>query len=58
MWKTACMALVRSIMEYGAIIWNPCTKQEITKLQSIQRRGARFITKDYKSREYGTMNVK
>jgi hypothetical protein len=37
-------------MEYGSIIWDPYTKHEITKLESIQRRGARFITKDYKSR--------
>ena len=35
--------------------WDPYTKQEITKLESIQRRGARFITKDYKSRKDGTM---
>jgi hypothetical protein len=38
-------------MEYGSITWDPYTKQEIAKLESIQRRGARFITKDYKSRE-------
>ena len=49
--RTAYIALVRSIMEYGSIIWDPYTKQEITKLESIQRREARFITKDYKSRE-------
>jgi hypothetical protein len=42
-------------MEYGSIIWDPYTKQEITQLESIQRRGARFITKDYKSREEGCM---
>ena len=41
-------------MEYGSVIWDPYTKQEI-KLESIQRRGARFITKDYKSREEGCM---
>jgi hypothetical protein len=41
--RTAYIALVRSIMEYGSIIWDPYTKQEITKLGSIQRRGARFI---------------
>jgi hypothetical protein len=45
-------------MEYGSVIWDPYTKQEITKLESIQRRGARFITKDYKRktrkvREFG-----
>ena len=53
--RTAKIALVRSIMEYGSIIWDPYTKQEITKLESIQRRGAMFITKDFKSREEGCM---
>jgi hypothetical protein len=53
--RTAYIALVRSIMEYGSIIWDPYTKQEITKLESIQRRGAMFITKDFKSREEGCM---
>ena len=38
--RTAYIALVRSIMEYGSIIWEPYTKQEITKLESIQSRGA------------------
>ena len=42
-------------MEYGSVIWDPYTKQEITKLESIQRRGTRFIIKDYKSREEGCM---
>jgi hypothetical protein len=42
-------------MEYGSIIWDPCAKQEITKLENIKRRGARFIAKDYKSREEGCM---
>ena len=49
--RTTYIALVRSIMEYGSVIWDPYTKQVITKLKSIQRRGTRFITKDYKSRE-------
>ena len=52
--RTAYIALVRSIMEYGSVIWDPYTKQEI-KLESIQRSEARFITKDYKSREEGCM---
>jgi hypothetical protein len=47
-------ALVRSTMEYGSIIWDPYTHQEITKLESIQGE-ARFIAKDYKSREEGCM---
>jgi hypothetical protein len=42
-------------MEYGSVIWDPYTKQEKTKMESIQRRGTRIITKDYKSREEGCM---
>jgi hypothetical protein len=45
-------------MEYGSIIWDTYTKQEIIKLESIQRRGARYITKDsthMKGREEGCM---
>jgi hypothetical protein len=52
--RTACIAFVRSIMEYGSVIWDTYTKQEI-KLESIQRSEARFITKDCKSREEGCM---
>jgi hypothetical protein len=42
-------------MEYRAIIWDPYNKNDINKLENLQRRGARFITKDYKSREEGSM---
>jgi hypothetical protein len=42
-------------MEYSAIIWDPYNKNDINKLENLQQRGARFITKDYKSREEGSM---
>ena len=43
-------------MEYGTIIWDPYNKNDINKLENLQRpRGAHFITKDYKSREEGSM---
>jgi hypothetical protein len=42
-------------MEYGAIIWDPYNKNYINKLENLQRGGARFITKDYKSQEEGSM---
>ena len=42
-------------MEYGAIIWDRYNKSDINKLENLQRRGARFITKDYKSREEGNI---
>jgi hypothetical protein len=38
------MALIRSIMEYGAIIWDPYNKNDINKLENLQRRGGSTTT--------------
>jgi hypothetical protein len=48
--KTTYDTLLRSIMEYGATIWNPYLKGDIDKLERIQNRAIRFVKKDYKSR--------
>jgi hypothetical protein len=48
--KTAYIALVRSVLEYGSVVWDPHLTRDIDKLEQIQRNGARFITGDYKSR--------
>ena len=53
--KNAYISLVRSTLEYGAIIWDPYTKMDIDRLERVQRRGARFITHDYKSRTPGSI---
>jgi hypothetical protein len=45
--------MVRSTLEYGCLIWDPYTNKNIDKLESIQKRAARFINHDYKSRESG-----
>jgi hypothetical protein len=45
--------MVRSTLEYGCLIWDPYTNKDIDKLESIQKRAARFIKQDYKSRESG-----
>ena len=50
---TAYTSLVRSLLEYGAIIWDPYTQKENDKLEKIQRQAARFITRDYRSRDPG-----
>ena len=42
-------------MEYGAIVRVPYTTVDTNKLERIQRRAARFITGDYKSREEGSV---
>jgi hypothetical protein len=51
--KTAYITLVRSIMDYGGIIWNPYLKTDVDRLERIQHQVARFITGDYKTREPG-----
>ena len=51
--KTAYVALVRSTLEYGAVVWDPHLEKDITKIEKIQRKAARFIKSDYKSRNPG-----
>lgn len=51
--KNAYLALVRSKLEYGCTIWDPFTKSETEKIEKIQRKAARFITNDYRSRSAG-----
>jgi hypothetical protein len=45
---------VRPILEYGTIIWSPCFKQDIRKLESVQKRFTKrlngFNNIDYASR--------
>ena len=53
--KTTYVTLVRSIMEYGATIWNPYLKGDIDKLERIQNRAIRFVKKDNKSKETGAI---
>ena len=46
--KEACYKMmVRSILEYAAIIWSPFTQSAINKLESAQRKAARFVCNNY-----------
>jgi hypothetical protein len=45
--------MIRSTLECGCLIWDPYTNKNIDKLESIQKRTARFIKHEYKSRESG-----
>ena len=48
--KALCYTtLVRPIMEYGSIIWDPHTANNIGKLEMVQRRSARFVMGDYRT---------
>jgi hypothetical protein len=48
--KAQCYTtLVRPIMEYACIIWDPVTQTNIRELEMMQRRAARFVTGDYRT---------
>ena len=51
--KLANIALVRSILEYGAVEWDPYQSRDIIAVEKVQRQAARFIKNDYKSRFEG-----
>ena len=51
--KTAYISLVSSILDYGSIVWDPYLKQDIEKLERVQKQAANFITGDYRTREEG-----
>ena len=51
--RTAYISLIRSTLEYGAIVWDSHYKGDIERLERIQHRAARFITQDYQSRTPG-----
>ena len=40
--------MVRSVLEYGATIWDPYLKKDISSIEKIQRRAARFVKSDYR----------
>ena len=45
--EQAYMALVRPLVEYGTVAWSPYTKKDTQKVESVQRRAARFVCNNY-----------
>jgi hypothetical protein len=41
--KTAYIALIRSVLEYGSPIWNPRYKNQQKTIEDIQRKGTNYI---------------
>ena len=54
--KTAYISMVRSLLEYGAVVWDPYHKSDIDKIERVQRKAIRFIKGDYCSREEGCIS--
>ena len=40
--------LVRTQAEYACVVWDPCYKNHTEDIEKIQKRGARFVTNNYK----------
>ena len=53
--RAAYFCLVRSKLEYSASVWDPYYQTDIDRIEQIQRRAARFICNDYKSRHEGAV---
>ena len=51
--RAAYLTLVRSSLECAAVVWDPYSVAEIEKLENVQRRGVRFISRDFRSRQTG-----
>ena len=49
---------MRPVLEYASCVWDPYTTKEKTKIEKIQRRAARFVTKNYKKKESVTAMLK
>ena len=52
--QTAYIKLVRSVMDYSCVVWDPYLRKNIDKLEHIQRRAARFVKNDYRRDSSGT----
>ena len=45
--ETAYFSLIRSVLDYASTIWDPYLVKDINRLESVQRRAARFVCNNY-----------
>ena len=46
-------SLVRPVVEYSSLVWNPSKNQQISEVEQIQRKAARYFFNDYRDRSPG-----
>jgi hypothetical protein len=46
-------SLVRPVVEYSSLVWNPSKNQQISEVEQIQRKAARYVFNDYRDRSPG-----
>ena len=56
--STAYTTLARPQLEYASTVWSPHTATDITKLEAVQRRSARWATRDHQRISSVTQMIK
>ena len=56
--SAAYTTLMRPQLEYASTVWSPHTETDITKLEAVQRRSARWATRDYQRTSSVTQMIK
>jgi hypothetical protein len=47
--------VVRPSIEYASAVWDPFNKNQISQLDSVQRRAARFVSNNFQDQEPGAV---
>ena len=55
--ETAYITLVRPILEYANVVWDPYQQYLINNIEMVQRRAARWVKHDYRPRYRLTSSV-
>jgi hypothetical protein len=46
---------VEPVVDYSLPVWNPSKKQQISQVEQIQRKTARYVFNDYRNRSPGAV---